>query len=63
MHACVEVWVGSCTPVDAAMQGDFFDATHVKLAEGDDPDANISIAVWKRLSENLSIQILETEER
>lgn len=45
------------------MQGDFFDATHVKLAEGDDPDANISIAVWKRLSENLSIQILETEER
>lgn len=34
-HAWVECWVGEWVPFDATMPGDFVDATHIKLAEGD----------------------------
>lgn len=34
-HAWVECWVGAWVPFDATMGGEFVDATHVKLAQGE----------------------------
>jgi hypothetical protein len=34
-HAWVECWAGKWVPFDATLAGDFVDATHIKLAEGD----------------------------